>query len=478
MKKKILSLSLLICASILFLAGCGNPSPDPSKPDKVLDFYYINDTHGAFIRQDTDTNYNEAGMSYIGEYLIERKQLYPESTVILSGGDMFQGGFESNMTDGAIMADAMNIIGFDAMALGNHEFDWGEDKMKANIANLNFPVLSCNTFYDGASYVRPDYLLPYKVIVKDGIKIGIIGAARENMQNCISGSISSKFVFPKATSYIKIFSDALRNEQKCDLVLVIYHDSEFDESLTNISSVSGKKYVDGIFLAHDHRYKSGEKNKVPYLESGCNGRYIGNIQFIMKYNQSSSSYEVYRGTPSNKGAYSLCKTPNSEIDNLLVKYKDVIGDRNEVIATLKKSYTKAEFAELAAKAMYLYVNEHKEIFGGVTVYLSTHNISGVRANVSKGDLTLGQFFSVFPFDNYLCIQSSTQTQVDYMKTDEYYAWYGPNTPTYVNNHTNCVTINFIAENETYGYLTQDSFIKYETITAKQVLYEYLKSGRE
>ncbi len=69
-----------------------------------------------------------AGIYKIGDFLIKEKQNSPETTLIISAGDMFQGTAVSSMTRGRKpVVDAMNIIGFDAMTLGNHEFDWGID---------------------------------------------------------------------------------------------------------------------------------------------------------------------------------------------------------------------------------------------------------------------------------------------------------------------------------------------------------------
>ena len=86
-------------------------------------------------------------------YIINEKNKSPDTTVILSSGDMFQGSAISNMTQGGVVVEAMNEIGFDAMTIGNHEFDWGIDKIAAyndgdeKNGEADFPFLSCNIVY-------------------------------------------------------------------------------------------------------------------------------------------------------------------------------------------------------------------------------------------------------------------------------------------------------------------------------------------
>ena len=72
---------------------------------------------------------------------------------------MFQGGAESNITYGDIVIDAMNIIGFDAMAIGNHEFDWGEEVLSSMASKMDFPLLGFNVYYKD-TLNRPSFLSP------------------------------------------------------------------------------------------------------------------------------------------------------------------------------------------------------------------------------------------------------------------------------------------------------------------------------
>lgn len=440
-----------------------------------LKIYYLNDTHGSFIRD--DKNY-EAGMAYLSTYLKDKKNNNPNNTLILSGGDMFQGGFESNETKGQIMVDAMNIIGFDAMTLGNHEFDWGEDNMKNIISNLRCDVISCNTFYrDGSSL---DYISPFTIIDKGDLRVGIIGGAKENMGSSITGSISDEFYFPNAINYVKDYSDTLRLNYNCDIIIASFHEGGYEgvsgyphayESLTEISSKTSLKYVDAMFFAHDHLVKSGVCNNVPYLESGSNGKYIGELTLSLS---GISSYHVDSHNIEVNNAYSLTKNllPDENILALNDKYKDIIGDPDEIIYNFANFYYSDDFTEIVSRSLLWFTNYYSAYFDDKHVYFASHNTGGVRSNINPGPFTKRDLIKVFPFDNDLCIQRCYSYQINNMKNNSYYRTASESTIIYDNNGlTNAVTIAYIAEYK-YAYNFQTSYTKYQK-TAKDALYSFL-----
>ena len=443
---------------------------------KDLKIYYINDTHGSFSRTD-----GEAGMSYIGQYIMDNVSENTEkgiASLVLSGGDMFQGGVESNSTHGDIMIDAMNIIGFDAMALGNHEFDWGEKYLSQFQDKLNCPILSCNTFYKNGDEL--DYISSYTIVEKMGIKIGLIGAVEADIGSSIVGNVSDNFKFPNPTSYMKNISTDLRN-QGCDLVIGLFHDGGYEgstgspskyESLTSADSNSGRKYLDAMFFAHDHQRKSGVYNEVPYLESGSNGRYIGEMTLNLLGN--GYTYVVEDNDISNINAYNKCTKASSEIDALLEKYQEEIGDPDQVIYTFSKSYDRNEFTVLICQAMLWYVNYYSDQFDDVTVYFASHNTGGVRSYpIPAGDFTKRDLVKVLPFDNEICIQTCTQYNITQMSNSSYYETYALDDIIYDEyGCTKAVTISYIAEYK-YAYRYQQSMIKYEEYYAQTALIDYL-----
>ena len=451
------------------------------KTNKDLKIYYVNDTHGSFSRIE-----GEAGISYIGQYIMDNVSYNTENNIaslVLSGGDMFQGGIESNETHGDIMIDAMNIIGFDAMALGNHEFDWGEKYLSQFPSKLNCPLLSCNVFYADGGEV--EYLSSSIIVEKMGIKIGIIGAVEANIGSSITGSISDEFRYPNPTSYVKAISSELRGEG-CDIVIGVFHDGGYEgttgsptkyESLTSIDSSFGRKYLDAMFFAHDHQAKLGVYNGVPYLEAGSNGRYVGEMTLNLEGN--GYSYSVVDNDVRNINAYQNCTTSNPEIDALVDKYREQIGDPDQVLYTFTREYSREEFTVLVCQAMLWYVNEYPQYFDDTEVYFASHNTGGIRYYpIPAGEFTRRDLIKVIPFDNELCIQTCNQYHLSQMERSSYYETYSVNDIIFDSNgYTKAVTISYIADYQ-YAYRYQQSMIKYEEYTAKNAFIDYLLNSGE
>ncbi len=449
---------------------------------RTLSIYSINDTHGAFTRGEKSSSC--AGMAYIGDYLKKKKDNDYNNTILISPGDMWQGGVESNNTKGKIMVEAMNITGFDVMAIGNHEFDWGKDVIVENSKLANFPFITSNIFYSDGSYVS-DFATPSVILNKGGVNVGIIGSCRENMGSSISGSIANQFSFPSPINYIKEESNKLR-EQGADVIVLVTHDEGCDESgnlgsnystkystLCTTNSKYNKKYIDCMFFSHDHNVKYGYDNEVPFVEAGCDGKYIANIS--LNLTKTSDGYTLNNASVTNpQYAVNVCLTENKEINELKTKkYKDIIGDTNKVIYTFTNSYDRNAFAKIICQAMYWYINNNIDQFGGVKVSLTSHNYSGVRNGVSAGKFTLSTLTEVCPFDNLLVIQKSTKTQVNNVKNSSSLCTYDENNITYDSKgFATIATISFVAELGNASYY--QTSITYGAITAKEALQAYLE----
>lgn len=120
-----------------------------------IDFYTMNDTHGA-VEYIEDSR--QAGIAKISSYVRNEAIANPDNSVILSSGDMWQGSADSNLTNGLVMVDWMNLVGFEAMAIGNHEFDWGADRIAENALEANYPFLGINIL--DPNNERPSWATP------------------------------------------------------------------------------------------------------------------------------------------------------------------------------------------------------------------------------------------------------------------------------------------------------------------------------
>ena len=184
----------------------------------VFDFYVINDIHGKMVDGDS-----QPGVDELTTYLKNAREANP-NTVFLSSGDTWQGMSESNLTQGFILTEWMNAMGFASMTLGNHEYDWGEEAVIANAELANFPMLAINV-YDSTTHQLESYCQPSVMVEQNGVKIGIIGAIGD-CYSSIASDKSAGFYFKTGdalTELVKAESRKLR-ENGADYIIYSIHD--------------------------------------------------------------------------------------------------------------------------------------------------------------------------------------------------------------------------------------------------------------
>lgn len=433
-----------------------------------IDLYSVNDFHGSFLE-----NGSEIGMSKLGAFLKDQKD---NDAIILSAGDMWQGGVESNLTQGKIVVDAMNEIGFDAMTVGNHEFDWGLDVLEENINLMDFPMLAANG-YEKETNTRFSFFKPYTIVEKNGVKVGIIGTGAESLPTDITYSVSQYLDFKEQIPIIKLYSDELKIEHDCDAVILLAHDGgcynyEGDpylyEEVCEVSSLSNETYVDAIFLGHDHDEKSGKYKDIPYAEGGSNGEYVSHI--VLNFEKVGDDYQIVKSDVETiSTAYSgRFDKEDDSITALLDKYADELAQADRVICTFTSYKSRNDILDLVCDAMIAYANDPKHesiLIDDQKVTAAFHNTGGVRDSAESGDFTYRDLIKVLPFDNTYCIAKLTDQQFDtWNNSSNYYKGSkGSGKYTYV------ATINYLADNPDYSpsekvfntnIVIQDIFIEY------------------
>lgn len=452
MKKWILP--FLICISILLTACTQEPPPLSELLPKcekhvdldgngtcenclqktyvIFDFYAINDLHGKL--DDASTH---PGVDELTTYL-RNAQNTDQNAILLSAGDMWQGSAESNMTNGLIMTEWMNDLGFAGMALGNHEFDWGTDAIRENYAIAEFPLLAIN-IYDRETDQRVEYCSASTVVEGDGLQIGIIGA----IGDCYSSIAVDKCqdVYFKTgsqlTSLVKAESERLRNEG-VDFIVYVIHDGYEQSSTGSVASVNGSKlsyyydtslsdgYVDLVFEGHTHQgYRLQDEYGVYHLQHrGDNKGGISHVEVAI--NTIDNSASVLEAELVSTDKY---KNLNDDpiVDQLLEKYDEQISLANKVVGYNRTYRSGNELRQLVADLYYeagmeKWGDEYEIVLGGGFISVRSPN------NMSAGDVTYGMLQSLFPFDNelMLCSVKGRDLWNKFLNTDNsnYFICYG------------------------------------------------------
>jgi len=368
-----------------------------------FNLFAINDLHGMYCDSSTQPGVDEL-TTYLKDYQSS------SNTIVLSSGDMWQGSTESNNTKGKLATEWLNYIDCASMTLGNHEFDWSTDKIKSNAELAEFPFLAINV-YDRDTNARVEYCDASVVVQVGEAKVGIIGAIGD-CYSSISSSMCSDVYFKvgsELTSLVKAEANRLRAEG-VDYIVYSLHDGGtqssnmdwYDTSLSN-------GYVDIVFEGHTHQaYSYSDSYGVYHIQGG--GYNTGISHASVRLNFANQQYTTGSHSIIYNSVYSASAS-DSIVETLVEKYKDEIGDPDEVVATLTRTVQSDEIADKVAelycqKGVERWGSKYDIVLGGG--YIKTRK----PYSLSSGDVTVGQVQTLLPFDNKIVLCSLNGTQIN------------------------------------------------------------------
>ncbi|MDD2475015.1 MAG: metallophosphoesterase [Dysgonamonadaceae bacterium] len=239
---------------------------------------HTNDTHSRIEPlPDTDKYNPDLGGVVRRAAYIEKMRKEHENVLLFDAGDFVQGTPYFNMFKGDVEVEAMNILNYDAVTLGNHEFDYGMDVLTNIVKKAKFPIVCTN--YDFSQTEIASYIKPYHIIYKNGVKIGILGANINPVGLIASTHYDGmKFLSPIETA--NKTAEMLRKEQNCDVVICLSHLGYRNE----LELAEKSHNIDIIIGGHSHTFmtkpvyrKNLDGNEVLVFQTSGRGAYVGRI---------------------------------------------------------------------------------------------------------------------------------------------------------------------------------------------------------
>lgn len=290
--KQIGGVSAFAVAGGLTLPGFTN------KKQKHITILHTNDTHSHIesFPANHPRSANKGGVAKRAT-LVEQIRKENPNTLLLDAGDIFQGTPYFNYFGGEIEFKLMSMLKYDVATIGNHDFDNSIDGLHKQLPNAKFDFVSAN--YDFKNTVLDTHVRPYKIIFKDGIKIGIFGLGIE-----LDGLVDPTMY--KETKYldpIEISQDMtriLKDEKQCDLIICLSHLGYFYKTnpnrISDLNLAAATKNIDLIIGGHTHTFlskptvaKNIENKNVLVNQVGCYGINLGKIDFYFSSDKSKSA---------------------------------------------------------------------------------------------------------------------------------------------------------------------------------------------
>ena len=386
---------------------------------------HTNDVHGRILEEKGVTGDAKAAA------VIEEERSKVENTIVVDAGDAFQGLPISNSTKGEDRANIMNQVGYDAMAVGNHEFDFGMDQAIKYKETLNFPLLSANTYVNGARVFEASTIVD-KTPTVVGDEFVVIGVTTpETAIKTHPKNIEGVTFADPITEVNKVIDEvearALADNRVYNNYIILAHlgvdattpvewrGSTLAEALSQNSKLAGKRVI--VIDGHSHTVQSATYgDNVTYNQTGS---YLNNIGKV-----TLKSEQLLGEASLISAADTASVTPDALITELVneikVKYEaenaQVVIENNLVELNGERSNVRVRETNLGnavTDAIYAYGQTG---FSNKTS-LAVTNGGGLRATIAKDQLvTKGDIIAVLPFGNIISQITVTGQQIQDMFT--------------------------------------------------------------
>lgn len=253
-----------------------------AQDNKQLIILQTSDVHSRLepINQAGDRNYGEGGFVRRATFLNQFRKDH-KNVLLFDCGDISQGTPYYNMFRGEVEVKLMNEMGYDAMTIGNHEFDFDLDNMARLFKLANFPIVCAN--YDLEATVLKDLVKPYVILKRNGLKVGVFGLGTQP-EGMIQANKCEGVIY-KDPIQVSNEVAALLKAKGCDLVVCLSHlGIQMDEHL-----VAKTRNIDAILGGHSHtfmkepkKYLNMDGKETTIMHSGKSGVRVGRLDLTLK----------------------------------------------------------------------------------------------------------------------------------------------------------------------------------------------------
>ncbi|MGI3091237.1 bifunctional UDP-sugar hydrolase/5'-nucleotidase UshA [Vibrio diabolicus] len=439
------SKSLLVMAVGAALAGCGSDSDNSPVTCETADsctkftVLHTNDNHGRFWHN-SDGEYGMAARHTLIESIRAEVEVKGGETILLSGGDINTGVPESDMQDAVPDFVGMNLLGYDAMAVGNHEFDNSLDILDMQAELADFPMLAANIYKKDTN---ERYFDPYKVFTINGLKIAVIGLTTQDTAKLVNPDNVSNIHFEDPQVEIKKVLKEIEENEKVDLVFATTHMGHYQDGNNGSEAPGDVKLARSLEEGQLDAIIGGHSQNPVCMEPGTNeyadfkpgddcapdqqkGTWIMQAHEWGKY-VGRADFEYYDGK-LHLANYALIPV------NLLDDNDEVIGERIQQDATVKalllpyqqqgqelldekisNTTGKLEGDRNVVRSQQTnlghLLGEAYRTYKTVGADFGVMNSGGVRDSIQDGDITYRDVLTVQPFGNFVTKATMTGKEV-------------------------------------------------------------------
>ena len=395
-------LAVLISFS-LDIFGAETPTiPNDLNSTKTVTLLFTNDLESTY---DPVLAYWRDDMEHIGGIaqlatLIDNFRASEENVFLFDAGDIFTGVL-AKLTRGEVSFELMNTMGYDAMAIGNHEFEYGWQVLARQKHRVPFPVLGANLFYKGTDI---HFAQPYSIIKRDGVRIGVIGIMGQDAATALNPPNIAGLEVRDPKSIVPGYVKLLRPD--VDLVVLLTHQGKTAPMQTDAEAHPEIKrdieadielagVMDGIDVLLAGHADAGTERPVVHPRTGTlimqtygQGFHLGFLQIqVDTVKQEVLSYEG-RLVPVDSDRL----TPHARVAEKLAAYRSRHSDIYEVVGYAADRLSRRYNEESDLGNLFADIRR-AETGAQIGVFLS----GAIRRDIPAGPVTAAMLLDAYPF---------------------------------------------------------------------------------
>ena len=392
--------------------GQDDETEDPEGPNepeeqkkKEFVILFTNDFHSQIEPLSKEETYNadRGGIKRI-KVLVDSVRNAEPAVLLADAGDLVQGTYYFSLLNGIVEMMVIDELGYDVRTIGNHEFDKKMVGLGDMLALSKVPVVATN--YDFSRTNLAQYVLPSTIIETGNVKVGFIGL-NVMLKNLVDPTACEGVVWQNAINVADIEAQKLRNAG-ADIVIALSHlgYEKTDEVYYDRGIALNTRHIDMIIGGHSHTFlnwpdyvKNLDGDRVPVVQTGSKGICLGYAKItIDKDGKPSFSYRLI---PVDSR---LDSRVDHDFSELIDVYSATVKEKmNQVIGycpnAIRKGSPESPLGNLTGDALVWMAED----LYGVKADVGLYNSGGIRAEISAGNLTIGDVYAVYPFDNVLSL---------------------------------------------------------------------------
>ncbi|WP_158282319.1 bifunctional metallophosphatase/5'-nucleotidase [Salipaludibacillus keqinensis] len=351
-----------------------------------VDFDYVQEDEDIFSLDILHTNDIHSKIDNFGKMsaFINEKGEEADNHLFLDAGDIFSGNAVVDLQDGEPIVELLNEMGLDAMAIGNHEFDYGQEAFAAREEQADFDWLSANmeVVDEDIAIQQPE---PYEIYEIDGVDVGIFSLTQNPPATSPSGIVGLEF-----HDYVETAEEYSYLQDETDILIALTHiGNSADKHLAE-----NVDFFDVIIGGHSHSRIFEEEivNGTPVVQAGSDSLFVGH--FNLEFDGTDVTFNDYylqdveELTDVNHDVQDMVDAYNAEAEELL---EAVVGYTNTGL------YRDARYTRDTSLGNFI-TDSMKD---ALNADMAITNNGGIRANIEEGDIKAADIYTVEPFGNEL-----------------------------------------------------------------------------